>query len=243
MESWIKETEEDKSVGFGINEPIGTLFMKVKLKSELLKTLVKEGKLRGFSVELDASLTRVELNKQKENPMDFSDVLKNVLELENGTLHYGYLNEGDSVMLKTVTKENDEDVVNWEKYNGDFEIDNFMFSVVDGNITEKVEIKEEEKEVEGIEEVIEQIDLSKVEESISHLSKQLLEAVNGLQSKVAELETKFDAVDGISTSVEEFKLEFKQNLAKEKAKKEEIELSEIEELDVDAYKTASNWSK
>jgi len=245
MESWIKETEEDKSVGFGINEPVGTLFMKVKLTSKFLRDAVKDGKLKGFSVELDASLTRAEFNKQTKQEMDFSDILKNVLETDNGFIHYSHLDEGDSVMLKSVKTENDEEVVSWEKYDGVFVIDSFMFSVKDGVITEKVEVKEAEitetKEEDEKKEVV--VDFSKVDESIANLSQTLLASIEALQGKVEEMESKVNGIDEVASSIEEFKLEFKQDLAKKETEKEEIELSAVEDFDVDAYKKASSWGR
>jgi hypothetical protein len=51
VESWIKETEEDKSNAYGYGDlPIGTWFVSMKIKNPKVWEQVKEGKLNGFSV-------------------------------------------------------------------------------------------------------------------------------------------------------------------------------------------------
>lgn len=51
MESWIKESENDKSKDYGFGElPIGTWFVKMKVNNDAVWKQVKEGKLNGFSV-------------------------------------------------------------------------------------------------------------------------------------------------------------------------------------------------
>jgi hypothetical protein len=51
VESWIKESENDKSTDFGYGElPVGTWFVSMKVKNDETWNKVKEGKLNGFSV-------------------------------------------------------------------------------------------------------------------------------------------------------------------------------------------------
>jgi hypothetical protein len=51
FESWIKESEEDKSSKYGYNDlPIGTWFVSMKVKNENVWNKVKAGELNGFSV-------------------------------------------------------------------------------------------------------------------------------------------------------------------------------------------------
>ncbi len=68
VESWIKEDDtHDKSLKFGINEPIGTWFIMMRVNDEELYNKAKEGKIKGFSIE---GLFETELilksNKQME---------------------------------------------------------------------------------------------------------------------------------------------------------------------------------
>ena len=51
MESWIKETEEDKSNKYGFQDtPIGTWFVMMRVKNDEIWNKIKSGDLRGFSV-------------------------------------------------------------------------------------------------------------------------------------------------------------------------------------------------
>jgi len=51
IESWIKESENDKSTDFGYGDlPVGTWFVSMKVKNDETWAKVKEGKLNGFSV-------------------------------------------------------------------------------------------------------------------------------------------------------------------------------------------------
>ena len=53
VESWIKEDEKnDKSSSYGFKKlPIGTWFVKMKVNNDQIWNSVKEGKVRGFSIE------------------------------------------------------------------------------------------------------------------------------------------------------------------------------------------------
>ena len=53
VESWIKEDKKnDKSNSYGFNKlPIGTWFVKMKVRNDEIWNSVKEGKVKGFSIE------------------------------------------------------------------------------------------------------------------------------------------------------------------------------------------------
>jgi hypothetical protein len=51
MESWIKESNNDKSTDYGFGDlPVGTWFVSMKVNNPQVWEQVKEGKLNGFSV-------------------------------------------------------------------------------------------------------------------------------------------------------------------------------------------------
>lgn len=80
VESWIKTSENDKSVGLGIDEPIGTWFISMKVNNDEIWQKVKDGTYKGFSIEaivgLDEIITnKVELSMDKE----FLDKLRELL--------------------------------------------------------------------------------------------------------------------------------------------------------------------
>ena len=51
IESWIKEGEQDKSNLYGFDLPVGTWFVKMKMENEELWQEIKNGTLKGLSIE------------------------------------------------------------------------------------------------------------------------------------------------------------------------------------------------
>jgi len=52
VESWIKEDEvHDKSVKYGLNAPVGTWCVSMKINDDRIWQLAKEGSIKGFSIE------------------------------------------------------------------------------------------------------------------------------------------------------------------------------------------------
>lgn len=51
VESWIKEGDQDKSKIYGFDLPNGTWFVKMKITNQDLWDKIKEGELRGLSIE------------------------------------------------------------------------------------------------------------------------------------------------------------------------------------------------
>ena len=51
VESWIKEGDMDKSKLYGYDLPDGTWFVKMKINNDELWNRIKDGELRGLSIE------------------------------------------------------------------------------------------------------------------------------------------------------------------------------------------------
>jgi len=51
VESWIKEGEQDKSTMYGFDLPVGTWFVKMRIDNNELWNKIKEGELKGLSIE------------------------------------------------------------------------------------------------------------------------------------------------------------------------------------------------
>ena len=68
VESWIKEDKKnDKSNSFGFNKlPIGTWFVKMKVNNDEIWNSVKEGKVKGFSIEGYFTDRIIEASKPKD---------------------------------------------------------------------------------------------------------------------------------------------------------------------------------
>lgn len=68
IESWVKTSNNDKSVDLGIDAPIGTWFVGAKIDNEEIWQGIKDGSMRGFSVESFLNFDEIMMNKQ-ENKM------------------------------------------------------------------------------------------------------------------------------------------------------------------------------
>lgn len=80
VESWIKTSENDKSVGYGLNEPIGTWFISVKVNNEEIWNKVKNGDYKGFSIEAMVGLDEnLELNNQLSMNEELIEKLKELI--------------------------------------------------------------------------------------------------------------------------------------------------------------------
>ena len=65
VESWIKESEVDKSVHYGFNEPDGTWFASMKIENdEVWNDFVKTGKVKGFSIDGFFDLEKINLKSE-----------------------------------------------------------------------------------------------------------------------------------------------------------------------------------
>lgn len=73
VESWIKESEQDKSVHLGFDLPVGTLFFGTKVDNDAAWERVKSGEVKGFSIEGSFA----ELSKQQP---DFIADIENLIK-------------------------------------------------------------------------------------------------------------------------------------------------------------------
>ena len=78
VESWIKEGDQDKSNLYGFDLPIGTWFVKMKIQNEELWKKIKEGEIRGLSIE-GYFVDRME--KMSETKPTNEDILRALNEL------------------------------------------------------------------------------------------------------------------------------------------------------------------
>lgn len=80
VESWIKTSENDKSVGYGLNEPIGTWFISVKVNNDEIWNKVKNGDYKGFSIEAMVGLDEnLELNNQLSMNEELIEKLREII--------------------------------------------------------------------------------------------------------------------------------------------------------------------
>ena len=85
VESWIVESEKDKSRHYGLDVPVGTWMVSMKVESEdVWNDYVKDGKVKGFSIEAFFSDRMSSRPKDKdlkeEASQEFIDTIKKILE-------------------------------------------------------------------------------------------------------------------------------------------------------------------
>ena len=84
VESWIVEdTEMDKSKKYGLNAPVGTWMVSMKVNNEQIwNDFVKTGKVKGFSIEGYFS-DKLEMSLQAEKENELIEKIKSII-LKNG---------------------------------------------------------------------------------------------------------------------------------------------------------------
>ena len=82
VESWIVESEVDKSRNYGLEMPIGTWMVSMKVNNEdIWQEFVKTKKVKGFSIEGYFS-DKVEMNLQQAKDDELIEKIKQLLKDE-----------------------------------------------------------------------------------------------------------------------------------------------------------------
>jgi len=82
VESWIIEGEQDKSKMYGMNLPVGTWMVSMKVHNdEIWNDYVKSGRVKGFSIE-GYFVDKVEASKHQEIDMQELEAEKKLKEIE-----------------------------------------------------------------------------------------------------------------------------------------------------------------
>jgi len=189
-EVWIKESENDKSVDFDIDEPIGTAFMKVKVNDANIWKAIKENGLNGFSIELDASIVeKNELLFKNETPkqMSIKDVFANSVEVNGVELHFN-ADLGKNTYLVFANEEGKP-----QAYSGEFNHDNVVYKVENGIVLEAEDVQLSTKD--AIENLLSEF--TAVKDSVAAI----MTSKEAIELKEAELEL-------LKTQLETDKLEF-----------------------------------
>jgi hypothetical protein len=84
VESWIVEdTEMDKSKKYGLNAPIGTWMVSMKVNNDTIwNDFVKTGKVKGFSIE-GYFADKLEMSLQKEQEEELITKIKEIIVKHN----------------------------------------------------------------------------------------------------------------------------------------------------------------
>jgi len=84
VESWIVESEKDKSRHYGLDVPVGTWMVSMKVESDAVwQDYVKDGKVKGFSIEAyfsDKMSRPKDKDLKEEASQEFIDTIKKILK-------------------------------------------------------------------------------------------------------------------------------------------------------------------
>lgn len=174
-ESWIKTSENDKSVDYGFDCPIGTWFVAAKIDSIELWDSIKKGERKGFSIESWVDLEEIVDNKDKKE----NDMSKQNTKLETMEVNDGFWDKLKGIIAEALGTSKDDEAVEEAVEEAKAEAD---------PVEEVVEAEEETPEV-TVEEVAEEV-IETVEEGAETTE----EAAEDLQAVVDQLQEEVDAL-------------------------------------------------
>lgn len=106
-ESWIKTSENDKSVDYGFDCPIGTWFVAAKIDSIELWDSIKKGERKGFSIESWVDLEEIIENKDKKE----NDMSKQKTNLETMEVNDGFWEKLKGIIAEAIGTSTDDQAV------------------------------------------------------------------------------------------------------------------------------------
>lgn len=174
-ESWIKTSENDKSVDYGFDCPIGTWFVAAKIDSIELWDSIKKGERKGFSIESWVDLEEIIENKDKKE----NDMSKQKTNLETMEVNDGFWEKLKGIIAEAMGTSKDDKTVEDAVEEAKAEAD---------PVEEVVEAEVETPEV-PVEEVAEEV-IDTVEEGAETTET----AAEDLQTVVDKLQEEVDAL-------------------------------------------------
>lgn len=198
IESWIIASKNDKSVDYGFDLPIGTWMIAMKVNDDETWNRIKNGELKGFSVESFVSLDELDFSKIKNKNSD------NMINVEMD--EQGLLDKIKAIINDALGKSEDKP-------------SEVIEEVVDEAAVDVIEKVEEEKKDEKEEEIVKAEEETPVEENtpVEEIVEEVVETVeenaeteveveNELQAVVDELNAK---INELNSQIEELKAENK----------------------------------
>lgn len=117
VESWIVESEVDKSRNYGLEMPIGTWMVSMKVNNEdIWQEFVKTKKVKGFSIEGYFS-DKVEMNFQKAKDDELLELIKELILADEKKNSNSYKLESYTDYPKQAS-ENAKIALRWAEENG-----------------------------------------------------------------------------------------------------------------------------
>lgn len=171
VESWIKTSDNDKSNDYGMNLPIGTWIAAMKVENEEVWQRVKQGELKGFSIESFVNLDEINLKKQNTN-------MTEEVKMETIELNEGFWTKLSSIISDALGISKKTEEVEMEK------VDEVVEETVE--LAEEVPTEEVIEEPTVVEEVVNEV-IDVIEETApteEDKIKELEEVINGLKEEI-----------------------------------------------------------
>ena len=181
-ESWIKTSENDKSVEYGFDCPIGTWFIAAKIDSIELWDSIKKGERKGFSIESWVDLEEIIENKDKKE----NDMSKQKTNLETMEVNDGFWDKLKGIIAEAMGTSKDDKTVEDAVEEAKAEADPVEEVVEAEEQTSEVPVDEVAKEViDTVEEGAETTETAA--EDLQTVVDKLQEEVDALKAENAEL--------------------------------------------------------
>lgn len=181
-ESWIKTSENDKSVDYGFDCPIGTWFVAAKIDSIDLWESIKKGERKGFSIESWVDLEEIIENKDKKE----NDMSKQKTNLETMEVNDGFWEKLKGIIAEAMGTSKDDKTVEDAVEEAKAEADPVEEVVEAEEQTPEVPVDEVAKEViDTVEEGAETTETAA--EDLQTVVDKLQEEVDALKAENAEL--------------------------------------------------------
>lgn len=181
-ESWIKTSENDKSVDYGFDCPIGTWFVAAKIDSIELWESIKKGERKGFSIESWVDLEEIIENKDKKE----NDMSKQKTNLETMEVNDGFWEKLKGIIAEAMGTSKDDKTVEDAVEEAKAEADPVEEVVEAEEETPEVPVDEVAKEViDTVEEGAETTETAA--EDLQTVVDKLQEEVDALKAENAEL--------------------------------------------------------
>lgn len=181
-ESWIKTSENDKSVDYGFDCPIGTWFVAAKIDSIELWDSIKKGERKGFSIESWVDLEEIFENKDKKE----NDMSKQKTNLETMEVNDGFWDKLKGIIAEAMGTSKDDKTVEDAVEEAKAEADPVEEIVEAEEETPEVPVDEVAKEViDTVEEGAETNETAA--EDLQTVVDKLQEEVDALKAENAEL--------------------------------------------------------
>ena len=104
IESWIKEGEQDKSKLYGFDLPDGTWFVKMKIENDEMWNKIKDGELKGLSIEGYFINKMEKMGKQQFSNEEIREAIKELLSGQRIELLQSILTDQKIILEKANAK-------------------------------------------------------------------------------------------------------------------------------------------